>query len=81
MTALMAERTKHDPSWRGVESAVRHGLASAGVELAAERASVATVAQARRKVRFVGIGCLHCDPEARVASANRTLKEFPTSGM
>src|SRR5262245_54211212 len=49
----MAERTEHDPS--------RHGLASAGVELAAERPSVATVAQARRKARFVGIGCLHCD--------------------
>src|SRR5262245_39784797 len=49
----MAERTEHNAS--------RHGLASAGVELAAERPSVATVAQARRKVRFVGIGCLHCD--------------------
>src|SRR5262245_12582066 len=49
----MAERTEHDPS--------RHGLASAGVELAAERPSVATVAQARRKARFVGMGCLHCD--------------------
>src|SRR5262245_30102736 len=61
MRALMAERAEHDPS--------RHGLASAGVELAAERPSVTTVAQARRKARFVGMGCLHCDL--------RTLRNSP----
>ena len=53
MTDLIAERIKHVLSWRGVESSVWHGLASARVELAAERLSVATVAQAR----FVAMVC------------------------
>src|SRR5262245_39880312 len=55
MADLIAERIKHDLSWRGVESSVWHGLASARVELAAERLSGATVAQARRKARFVAM--------------------------
>src|SRR5262245_54796015 len=45
MTDLTAERIKHDLSWRGVESSVWHGWASARVELAAVRVR----AQARRK--------------------------------
>jgi hypothetical protein len=57
MADLIAERIKHDLSWRGVESSVWHGLASARVELATERLSVATVAQARRKARFVAMVC------------------------
>jgi hypothetical protein len=57
MMVLIVERIKHDLSWRGVESSVWHGLASAGVELAAERLTAATVAQARRKARFVGMVC------------------------
>jgi len=57
VTDLIAERIKHVLSWRGVESSVWHGLASARVELAAERLSVATVAQARRKARFVAMAC------------------------
>src|SRR5262245_43293474 len=46
----------------------RADLASAGVELAAERPSVTTAAQARRKARFVGMGCLHCDLRTLVNS-------------
>jgi hypothetical protein len=57
MTDLTAERIKHDLSWRGVESSMWHGLASARVELAAVRLSKVTVAQARRKARFVAMVC------------------------
>ena len=59
MTAPTAERTKHDLSWRSVESLLWHGLASAGVETAVETPSAAMVAQAKRKARFVSIGCLY----------------------
>src|SRR5262245_42729029 len=57
MTDLIVERIKHDLSWRGVESSVWHGLASARVEHTDVRLRMATVAQARRKARFVAMVC------------------------
>jgi hypothetical protein len=71
MMDLIVERIKHDLSWRGVESSVWHRLASAGVGLREERLSVATVAQARRKARFVAMVFSIANPEA--PQAIRTL--------
>jgi len=56
MAFLMVDLSTHALSSRGLESALWHGLASAGVELTAVRPSVVTVAQARRKARFVSMG-------------------------
>jgi hypothetical protein len=81
MTDLIVERIKHDLSWRKVESSVWHGLASARVELTDERLSVATVAQARRKARFVAMVFLHCDPEAGGASSDPHSRNFLTFTM
>jgi hypothetical protein len=72
MTDLIAERIKQVLSWRGVESSVWHGLASARVELAAERLSVTTVAQARRKARFVAMVCSISTQKRAAPQAIRT---------
>src|SRR5262245_6873988 len=72
ITDLIVERIKHDLSWRGVESSVWHGLASARVELAAEILSVATVAQARRKARFAAMVCSIATQRRAAPQAIRT---------
>src|SRR5262249_36491314 len=76
MTDLIVEPIKHDLSWRGVESSVWHGLASARVELTDERLSVATVAQARRKARFVAMIFSIATRRRAAPQVIRTLGDF-----
>jgi hypothetical protein len=72
MTALMVERTKHDLSWRGVESSVRHGLALAAVP---DRPIAATVTQTKKEARlFVNMGIPSiADFEAKLASKRSAM--------
>ena len=81
MAFLMVDLSTHALSSRGLESALWHGLASAGVELTAVRPSVVTVAQAREESAVREHGLPPLRPVGNVASGHRHPSGFASSAM
>jgi hypothetical protein len=76
MAFLTVDLSTHALSSRGLESALWHGLASAGVELTAVRPSVVTVAQAREESAVREHGLPPLRPVGNVASGHRHPSGF-----